>query len=76
MERYQQLEFAVYYNAHNPHVIVHKIGSHKLDIHGGEHTFQQGGWGYFVEEHEARTFAKAIRERHHLPEEQNCQKCF
>lgn len=76
MERHQEVKFAVYYDVPKPHVMVHKIGSHKLDIHGGEHIYQQGGWGYFVEEREAQVFAKAISTLHNLPEERSCQKCF
>ncbi len=59
-KRYENVEFAVYYNLSQPHVTVHKIGYCSLDKHGGNHKNNNGGWAYFVKEYEARLFAEAM----------------
>jgi len=77
MERFEQCRYAVYFDVPNPHVIIHKIGSHKLEIHGGDHIVEiVSGWGYFVEEHEAKSFAEGISKSRNIPQPRYCKKCF
>jgi len=74
--RREKVQFAVYYNVPNPHVTIHRIGKHVLEIHGGEHARDQGGWRYFVEEREAMTFAESLHKTKKLPGPRRCKKCF
>lgn len=76
MERHDKLQFAVYYNVPNPHVMIHNIKCKEVNKNGGEHAYLQGGWGYFTKEYEAKSFAKAISQFLELPDERTCQKCF
>lgn len=75
-ERCKKVRFAVYYNNMNPHVNIHKIGIHKLEKRDGIHKQEQGGWGYFVEEREAKLFAEAICKLNNLPDVEKCKWCF
>jgi len=74
--RHEKVQFAVYYNMPEPHVTVHRIGKHALETHGGEHAYDQGGWGYFVEEREALTFAESLHKTKKLQGPRRCKKCF
>ncbi len=77
MERFEQCRYAVYFDVPNPHVIIHKIGPHTLEIHGGNHIVEnKSGWGYFVEEHEANSFAKGVSESKNIPKPSYCKKCY
>ena len=77
MERFEQCRYAVYFDVPNPHITIHKIGSHKLEIHGGDHIVPVvSGWGYFVEEHEAESFAGGISASKKIPKLTHCKKCF
>lgn len=75
VERFLECKFAVFYNVANPHVKLHKIGVHKLEIHGGNFNVN-GGWGYFVTEFESDTFAKSISSSLELFPYEKCKKCF
>jgi len=77
MKRYEQCKFAVYFNTHKPHVIIHTIPSpHVLDPNDGIHQHEQGGWGYFVNKFETKSFAEAIHKLKELPKPQYCKKCY
>ena len=74
-KRYETVKFAVYYNLMNKHVMIHKIGFCNLYKKDGIHMKQQGGWAYFVEEYEARLFAKAMSKLKKLPNSKH-NVCF
>ena len=77
MERFEQCRYAVYFNVPNPHVIIHKIGSCPLEIHGGDHNVSNvSGWGYFVENNEAESFAEGISTSKNIKKPTRCEKCF
>lgn len=77
MERNKQCEFAVYFDVPNPHIIIHKIGSCPLEMHGGEHIVEDvSGWGYFVREHEAKSFAEGISKSKNIPQPTYCKRCY
>ena len=76
MARFEQCRFAVYFDKPNPHVMIHRIGSHMLEVHGGDHIDEESGWGYFVEEHEAKSFAEGISKSRNIPNLSYCKKCF
>ena len=76
MAAYEKIKYAVYFNTHNKHVTIHKIPTpHILKIHGGEHSNEQGGYGYFVTRFEVESFANAISQSKNLPKPQYCKKC-
>jgi len=74
--RHEKVKCAVYYNIPDPHVTIHEIGKCALETHGGKHAYAQGGWGYFVEEREARTFAESLCTTKKLQGPRRCKKCF
>lgn len=77
MKRFEQCKYAVYFDVPNPHVIIHKIGSCPLEMHGGDHIVEAvSGWGYFVEEQEAKSFADGISESKKIPKSTYCKKCY
>lgn len=75
VERYQRVKFAIYYNKPNPHVFIHKIGGCACERYGGDHEEERGGWGYFVEEYEAKLFAVAIGKLKNIQEVRKCKDC-
>jgi len=77
LERHKVCAFAVYYDVPTSRVILHKIGVHLLEIHGGDHIpADKGGWGYFVTEEEAQSFADAISNVNNFPKPQYCKICY
>ncbi len=80
MERHLRVKYAVYYNIMNPHVTIHKIpAEHELYKKDGYHEKEQGGWGYFVEEYEAKYFADGVFEIITTPDKKPvnfCSRCF
>jgi len=74
--RHDKVQFAVYYNVPNPHVTIHRIGKHALETHGGEHAYDQGGWGYFGTGREALTLAESLHKGKKLQGPGRCKKGF
>ncbi len=75
-EERRNIRFAVYYNNPRGRVVIHRIGCNAIELHGGEHNYDQGGWGYFVEERVARLFAEAMSKAHDRLNVKNCERCI
>ena len=73
---HKKFMFAVYFNTHNKHVMIHKNNIHKLEIHGGTHNYDQGAWKYFAVEDEAKSYAENIHQSKALPKPTYCQICY
>ena len=67
MKKSIEHQFAVYYNTSNKHVTIHQKGIHVLEKRGGIDSNKQGGWEYFVEQHDAEEYAKHTRDTKKLP---------
>ena len=68
--------FAVYYNTMEKHVTIHKPRAHKRERNDGKHQYEQGGWGYFIDEKHAVEYANQIHLAKKLPKPSHCKLCY